>query len=83
MPASPKNEPVSRMVARHIWALCFGIFILGILGSIAVNLLPSARFAIRVAVVVLIGIWFIVGFVAFASEWITKRSESDDEAKII
>jgi hypothetical protein len=69
------------MVFRHIWTLLGGVIILTGIGRIAMQVVPTARFGIAVAVIVLASIWFIVGLTTLASEWITKRSDSDGDHK--
>ncbi len=71
------------MVLRHIWVLLCGILFLTLIGHTAVSFVPSARFGIGVAVVILASFWCIAGLVTVVSELITRRDDNENEHKRI
>lgn len=79
---SPKNEPALRMVLRILWVLVGGLILLAGLGRIASDVFPTARQGVAIIVIVLASIWFAAGLFMMAGEWLSKRSERDNNDKI-
>lgn len=78
-----KNEPASRMVLRLLWVVVGGLALLAGLGRILSEVFPTARSGIAMIVIILAGLWCVAGLFLIAGEWLAKRSEGDNNDKIL
>lgn len=83
VPITTRNEPALRMVLRLLGVVAGGLVLLAGLGRILCDVFPTARHGIAIIVIVLAGIWCVAGLFVMAGEWLAKRSERDNNDKIL
>jgi hypothetical protein len=81
--ASPRDEPVWRMIFRFLQIVAVGLIFLGVLYRFAMRTFPNSGVGLPILFIILAVIWCGAGLFVTGGELLTKYSRSHDGDKRI